>query len=174
MKEIVLNSNDEFEKLNAHLEVIMEENKVKLEEEEKENQEDFEITNDEIEENLETFIIHNFGNKKAFEDFCKSYNENEDLDKRKFCLQDFNSKINRQLGIFGDLQFSQSPNMEFENSFTDDGYYLTEEEVKNKDLKPIVVIHKIDRIKKIFSDKNIEYAPLCGECYLKKVKKIKF
>lgn len=127
-------TQEEFEKLNKNLEELMEENEIELEED---KDLDFEITNDEIEENLEKLIIHNFGDEKKFEDLCKQY-EDLDLNDRKNCLQEFNSKINTQLGIVGDLNFSTNPNLKFENSFTKNGFLLTEKQVENQDLKPML------------------------------------
>lgn len=125
-------SQEEFDKLNDNLEELMEANDIKLD-----NEIDMEITNDKIEENLEGFVTRNFGSELNFDKFCKDY-ENFDLDERKNCLQEFNSKINTQLGIAGDLKFSTNPNLKFENSFTDKGYYLTEQQVDTQSLKPIL------------------------------------
>ena len=123
--------DDEFTKLNDNLKDLMEENKLELE------TENIEITNDEIQENIKGLIEHNFGEISAFEKFCEKYND-LDLDERKDCLTEFNSKINIHLGIAGELKFSSNPNLKFENSFTKNGYYLTEKEISARDLKPML------------------------------------
>ena len=123
-------TQEEFETLNDNLEDLMKEKEIEL----NKNEKGMEVTNDEIEENLEVLVIHNFGKEEHFEKLCEEYN-NYDLEKRKFCLEKFNSKINTQLGIAGNLSFSKNPNLKFENSFSDKGYYLTEQEVEAKDLK---------------------------------------
>lgn len=126
-------TQEEYDELNENLEELMEENNIELEEEK-----EMEVTDKEIMDNIKQFIVHNYGDQKAFEDDCKNYDE-LDLDDRKFKLQDINSKINTQLGIVGDLKFSSNPNLKFENSFFDKGnggYYLTEKEVQEKGLGP--------------------------------------
>ena len=125
-------TQEEFDKLNDNLEELMEAKDIELD-----NENDMEITNDQIEQNLEGFVVRNFGNELNFDKFCKEY-EQLDLDERKSCLQQFNSKINQQLGISGDLKFSTNPNLKFENSFTDKGYYLTEDQIENQNLKPVL------------------------------------
>ena len=122
----------EFDKLNENLEHLMEENEIELDDDL-----EFELSNDEIENELEKLVIHNFGNEREFEKLCQEYKD-YDLDERKNCLEDFNSKINQQLGIAGNLKFTSNPNMKFENSFTDKGFYLTEKQVETQDLKPIL------------------------------------
>lgn len=126
-------TQEEFDELNENLEELMKENDIELDDEK-----EMEITDQEIMDNIKQFIVHNYGDQKAFEDDCKNY-ENLDLEDRKFKLQDVNSKINTQLGIAGDLKFSSNPNMKFENSFFDKGnggYFLTEKEVQEKGLGP--------------------------------------
>lgn len=125
-------TQEEFDKLNENLEDLMKENDIELEE-----NEDLNITNDEIEENLQGLIAHNFGNEENFEKFCEKY-ESLDFNERKDCLTELNSKINSHLGISGELKFSSNPNLKFENSFFDKGYYLTEKEVETQDLKPML------------------------------------
>ena len=114
----------------------MEEKGIELDEE-KEN--DFELTNEEVEDNLLEFVIHNYGSKEAFDEVCKEY-DSYDLDERKNSLQDFNSKINIQLGISGDLSFSTNKNLKFGDSFTKDGYMLTEHEVGRQNLKQTLYV----------------------------------
>ena len=126
-------TQEEFDTLEDNLEDLMKENEIEFDEEEK-----LEVTDEEIMRNIKGFIAHNFGDMSNFEDKCKEYEE-YDLDDRKFQLQEFNSKINTQLGIAGDLKFSNNPNLKFENSFFDKGhggYYLTEEDVAKKGLGP--------------------------------------
>ncbi len=126
-------TQEEFEELNENLEEIIKDEKIELEEEK-----EMELSDKEIMDSIKQFIAHNYGDKGAFEEECKNYDE-LNLEDRKFKLQDINSKINTQLGIAGDLKFSSNPNMKFENSFFDKGnggYYLTEKEVQEKGLGP--------------------------------------
>jgi len=123
-------TQDEFKTLEENLEDLMKKNDIELEE----KNENMEITVDEIEANLKEFIVHNYGNETNFLETCKEYKE-YDLDERKESLQEINSQINRQLGIAGDLSFSTNPNLKFENSFTKNGYMLTEHNVKSQGLK---------------------------------------
>lgn len=126
-------TQEEYDKLEENLDELMKENEIELDEEK-----EMEVSDKEIMDNIKQFIMHNYGNRDAFEDECKNYEEME-LEDRKFKLQDINSKINTQLGIVGDLKFSSNPNLKFENSFFDKGnggYYLTEKEVAEKGLGP--------------------------------------
>lgn len=129
-------SQEDYETLEISLEEIMEEKGIELEED---KEKDFELTNEEIEDSLLEFVIHNYGSKEAFEDVCKEYDA-YDLDERKSSLQDFNSKINIQLGISGDLTFSTNNNLKFGNSFTKNGYMLTEYEVGRQNLKQTLYV----------------------------------
>lgn len=126
-------TEEEFEKLDENLDELMKENNIELEEEKK-----LEVTDKDIMDNIQQFILHNYGEKDEFANACENY-EKLDLDERKFKLQDINSKINTQLGIVGDLHFSTNPNLKFGNSFFNNGnggYYLTEKEVMEKGLGP--------------------------------------
>ena len=116
-------TQDEFQKLNDNLEDLMEENEIEEEEEM-----DLTISDEEILANVEQLKVHCFGNDMAFDKFSEKYDQ-QGLDGRKACLEKFNSEINQQLGISGSLAFSTNPNLKFENSFTKNGYMLTEEEV---------------------------------------------
>lgn len=121
-------TDEEYALLNDNLESMMEINGIELDEEL-----DLNITDDKIEENIKGFIAHNFGSEENFEKLCESY-DNFSFDERKACLQKFNSNINSQLGIAGDLKFSSNPNMKFGNSFYDKGYYITEKQIETQSL----------------------------------------
>lgn len=121
-------TEEEYNKLEENLDDLMIENDIQLEEEK-----EIEVTDQEILDNIKTFIVHNYGEKDEFAKECKNY-QNLDLNDRKFKLQDINSKINSQLGIAGELHFAKDKNLKFENSFFNGGYYLTEDEVMKKGL----------------------------------------
>ena len=72
-------TQEEFDKLNENLEKLMEENDIKLEEEK-----EFELSDDDVEKNLEGLIIHNFGDEYEFEKFCKKYESMDLLSRERF------------------------------------------------------------------------------------------
>lgn len=125
-------SDEEYALLNSNLETIMEKKGIELDEEV-----EIDITYDKIEENVRGFIAHNFGSEENFERLCSSYDDFE-FEKRKECLQKFNSSINVQLGIAGDVKFSSNSNMNFGNSFYDKGYYITEKQIETQSLEAML------------------------------------
>lgn len=128
-------TQDEFNMLNENLDAMLKENGLDEEKEEKLSEEDveamFETFNEAINLNMEG-LIASIG-EKSFDKMVKEY-EDMDLEERKVGLEKFNSKINQKLGISGKLDYSTDKNLKFENSFTKNGYLLSEKDIKENGL----------------------------------------
>lgn len=152
-------TQDEFDLLNDNLTEMLKENGL----DEKKEKEDITVTEDEIQALYETFnqgieenmegLIASIG-QNSFYKMCQEYEE-MDLDERKYRLEQFNSQINKKLGIKGNLSFSQDKNLTFENSFIKGGYMVSEKDVADKNLQDITKsMMEKGMVRKLMTSKN--------------------
>jgi len=151
-------TQDEFDLLNDNLTEMLKENGL-----DEEKEEDITVTEEEIEAMYETFnqgvmenmegLIASIG-QNSFYKMCEEY-EDMDLDERKYRLEQFNSQINKKLGIKGNLAFSQDKNLTFENSFIKGGYMVSEKDVADKNLQDIAKsMMEKGMVRKLMTSKN--------------------
>lgn len=148
-------SDEEYERLIIHLKELVanvaEEELVEEVEEEMNNdemineeriEELYEMFNDQIEQNKEDLIelLNSRNGKNYFEKEEYNY-ENADLNERKDTLKEYNSEINKYLGIAGDIRFT-TEKIDLAGSFNSKfkGYYISEHDLKDttKDLNDMV------------------------------------
>ena len=92
--------------------------------------------------------------EQSFYKMCQEYDK-MDVEERKHKLGQFNSQINKKLGIKGDLAFSQDKNLTFENSFIKGGYMVSEKDVADKGLQDITKsMMEKGMVRKLMMSKN--------------------
>jgi len=156
-------TQEEFKTLSDNLNEMLKENGLdeEVEEEivvtEEEIEALYETFNQGIEENMEG-LIASIG-ENSFAKMCEEY-EDMDVDERKSRLEQFNSAINKKLGIAGNLAFSTDKNLTFENSFIKGGYLLSEKDVGEKNLQDITrdMMEK-GMVRKLMTKKNQTLSP---------------
>ena len=153
----------EFEMLNNNLTDMLKEAGL-----DEEKEEEIKVTEEEIEELYETFnegikenmngLVASIG-ENSFLKMCQEYEE-MDVEERKARLGQFNSAINKKLGIAGNLSFSNDNNLSFENSFVKGGYLLSEKDVGNKSLSSITKdMMEKGMVRKLMTNKNQTLTP---------------
>ena len=150
-------SMDEFRMLNNNLNEMLKENGLD------EEQEEIEVTEEEIEALYDTFnqgidenmegLIASIG-ENSFAKMCKDYDD-MDIDERKHRLNQFNSQINKKLGISGNISFTTDNNMTFENSFIRGGFLIMDKDVRGMDLMEMTrnMMEK-SMVRKLMTSKN--------------------
>ena len=148
---------DEFRMLNNNLNEMLKENGLD------EEQEEIEVTEEEIEALYDTFnqgidenmegLIASIG-ENSFAKMCKDYDD-MDIDERKHRLNQFNSQINKKLGISGNISFTTDNNMTFENSFIRGGFLIMDKDVRGMDLMEMTrnMMEK-SMVRKLMTSKN--------------------